>query len=266
MLVTALALSLLGLAMGSFVGALVWRLHEGRNFVSDRSECEKCHHKLGAADLVPVFSWLLLRGKCRYCGAPIGVSALLIELGVGAAFLVSYLFWPFAFDQWQAVASFGVWLTSIVILAALFLYDMRWRLLPDKLVYPLIGLGLIDAGLRVSLMPSQNYVLYVGFGMLALAGVYGALYVFSRGKWVGFGDVKLSLFIGAVLGWQKALLVLALSNLLGLLVVAPGLMSGKLTRHSRVAFGPFLIAAFFIAGLFGDAIIDWYIRSFVLLP
>jgi prepilin signal peptidase PulO-like enzyme (type II secretory pathway) len=138
-------------------------------------------------------------------------------------------------------------------------------ILPDKIVIPLIGIAFIDASLRTSLVPGAGvveYILGAGYGVLALAGVYGALYVVSQGRWVGFGDVKLSIFIGVVLGWQKALLALILANVIGFFIVLPGLATRKLTRTSRVPFGPFLIIAFVVAGLFGDAIIQWYL-SFV---
>lgn len=249
--------------MGSFVGALVWRLHTGRDFVKARSECESCHHKLSPLDLVPVFSWLLLRGKCRYCGKKIGLQALLLELTMGAVFACSYLIWPLGLGRWEVVASFALWLVFMVMLAALFVYDLKWRLLLDKLVFPLIALGFVDAGLRVAIS-GENYFVHVIGGAAVLGGLYAALYAMSGGKWVGFGDVKLGIFLGIVLGWEKALLVLFLANVLGFLVVVPGLMTGALTRKSQVAFGPFLIAAFVIAGLFGGTIIEWYMRS--ILP
>ncbi|HSE29005.1 MAG TPA: prepilin peptidase [Candidatus Saccharimonadales bacterium] len=258
-------LGLVGLAMGSFVDALVWRLKNKKDFVADRSECESCHHKLGVKDLVPVISWLSLGGKCRYCGKKISTVSPVIELSMGALFVLSYFFWPLGFDQWQAVASFVIWLIYLVLLTALFVYDLRWMLLPDKLVFPLITLGLVDAGLRVSLMPGTNYIFYVLSGVTAIAGFYGLLYFFSKGKWVGFGDVKLSIFIGAVLGWQKAIMVLLFSNVIGFLYVVPGLALGKLNRKSRIPFGPFLIIAFFIAGLFGDIILNWYIYELLLV-
>ena len=257
----AVLLGVLGAAMGSFTDAVSWRLHTKRNMVSDRSECESCHHKLGLGDLIPVVSWLLLRGKCRYCGAPISARVPLVEGALAMLFVASYLLWPLGFVQWQAVALFGIWLGYVVALAVLVVYDLRWMLLPDKIVLPLIAVGFIDAALRASLTPGAgviDYISYAGWGMVALAGVYGVLYAVSRGKWVGFGDVKLSIFIGAVLGWQKALLVLVLANVIGFLLLLPGLASGKLRRTSRVPFGPFLIVAFIIAGLAGDAVIRWY--------
>lgn len=255
-------LAILGAAMGSFVDAFSWRLHTKRNFVSDRSECEHCHHKLSAADLIPILSWLMLSGKCRYCRTPISPRVPLIEAGLAVLFVASYAYWPLGFATWQACAVFGTWLLYMVLLAILFVYDLRWMLLPDKIVFPLIGLGFIDAVLRVSLQPQADaaaYFLYTGFGIVALAGIYGALYAFSKGKLVGFGDVKLGVFMGAVLGGPKALLVLGLANTIGFFVVAPGLLTGRLTRKSRVPFGPFLILGFMIAGLFGDVIIKWYL-------
>lgn len=263
MIINAVLLAALGAAMGSFVGALVWRLHTGRDFVKDRSQCEHCHHKLGPADLVPIFSWLFLSGRCRYCHKPIGITPLLLEVGLALVFATSYIFWPLGFGEAAAVASFGIWLAYMVLLAALFVYDIKWFLLPDKLVFVLIGLALVDAAFRVSLS-GDNYLMYTLAGVIPVAGLYGLLYFASKGKWVGFGDVKLGVFIGIALGWQKALLVLVIANLIGFLVVVPGLLSKKLSRTSKVPFGPFLIAAFVIAGLWGDAMITWYIFNVFL--
>ena len=255
-------LGLMGLAFGSFVTAFTWRLHEKKNFVTDRSQCESCGHKLGVWDLIPIFSWVMLKGRCRYCGKSIGWGNPVIELSMAVAFVGSYIFWPYALNSWQAMGSFGLWLVYLVFLGVLVVYDFRHMLLPDKLVFPLVGLGLVDAGLRLSLQPDFNlgtYVLQVGLGALALGGFYWLLYEISRGKWVGFGDVKLGIFMGVVLGWQGALLTLFLSNVIGFLVVAPGLLVGKLTVKSRVPFGPFLIVGFVLAGIFGERLIAWYL-------
>lgn len=260
--------ALAGTAFGSFVDAITWRLHTKRNFVSDRSECEHCHHKLAPLDLIPVVSWVMLRGKCRYCKKPITPVAPLTELAMGAAFLASYTYWPLGFETWQGIALFGLWLVYLVALGILFVYDLRWGLLPDVVVYPLVVLGLVYAGIFISLTPGAGvaeYSTHVVLGVAAMAGIYGALYIVSRGRWVGFGDVKLAVFMGAVLGWQKTLLVLMLANVIGLLVIVPGLLGKKLTPKSHIPFGPFMIIAFVIAGLAGDAIIRWYMQTFVLI-
>jgi leader peptidase (prepilin peptidase)/N-methyltransferase len=97
--------------------------------------------------------------------------------------------------------------------------------------------------------------------LLAVAGLYWVLHTVSKGAWVGYGDVKLGLFMGLALGWQNALLAVFLANFLGVLVIIPGLLSGKLTRKSKVPFGPFLLLGFVIAGLWGDRAISFYLDS-----
>lgn len=267
MVLLGLLFALLGMTFGSFIDAVTWRIHTKRNFVTDRSECESCHHKLGPLDLIPIFSWLSLGGKCRYCKKPITPMAPITEVTMGLLFVLSFAYWPLSFAAWQGMALFGLWLVYLVMLGILFVYDVRWQLLPDALVYPLIVLGFLDAAIRITVQGGTiiDYASHMVLGILAMSGVYGALYIVSHGRWVGLGDVKLAIFIGAVLGWQKTLLVLMLSNVIGLLVVAPGLLTGKLTPKSNVPFGPFMIAAFIVAGLFGDSLINWYLHLFVFI-
>ena len=260
-------LIVLGLGFGSFVNAFTWRLHEKKNFVTDRSQCEDCGHTLAPKDLIPIISWLMLRGTCRYCNARISWQNPAVEGVVALLFVVSYIYWPFDLTTWQAWGSFALWLVYIVALAALFVYDVRWMLLPNAVILPLIGLACIDAALRVSLQPGPfalQIVEYAGFGAAALGGTYLLLYMLSKGRWVGFGDVKLGLFMGIVLGWQLALLTLFLANMLAFIVVLPGLVSKKLSRQSKVPFGPFLIVGFIVAGVWGNYLINWYL-SWVLL-
>ena len=256
-------LGVMGLAFGSFVGALVWRLHEHKDFVSDRSECEHCHHKLGALDLIPVFSWVALRGKCRYCGAPIGWMAPTLELVMAILFVGSYFLWPLPFGSWQSNLSFGLWLVYVVGLVGLFVYDLRWMLLPNALIFPLIVVALVESAVRYSIQGGSmpwGYLNSIIFGVVVLGGLYWTLYTFSKGKWVGYGDVKLGVFMGIALGFQRSLLALFLANVIGFLVVLPGLLAGKLKRTSKVPFGPFLIIAFMVAFLFGSQLINWYLH------
>ena len=268
MVVTAVFLGILGAIFGSFVDAVSWRLRTKRNFVTERSECEHCHHTLGPLDLIPIFSWLALGGKCRYCKKPITRLAPITEIVMAALFVLSFAVWPFGFETGQGIVLFVFWLVYLVMLGILFVYDLRWQLLPNVIVFPLIVLGLADAALRVSLLPDPSiatYIAHVTLGVAVMAGVYGLMYVVSKGRWVGLGDVKLAIFMGAVLGWQNMLLVLMLANCIGLLVIIPGLATKKLSRKSHIPFGPFMIAAFIIAGLFGNHIISWYLSTFVLI-
>ncbi|HEX6462364.1 MAG TPA: prepilin peptidase [Candidatus Saccharimonadales bacterium] len=262
MILVIVGLLLLGLCFGSFVNALVWRLHEKKSMVNDRSECPHCHHKLAVADLVPLFSWLYLKGKCRYCKKPIEDSPI-VEAVMPLLFVGSYLLWADAIITWFDWVNFGTWLAYIVGLVALFVYDLKWYILPDKIIWPLIGFAVVNALVQFFTWqpygPALDTLLFYSYGLLPIAGVYWLIYTFSKGQLVGFGDVKLGIFIGLALGWQNAFLTFLVANVLGTLVVLPLLFAGKLQRKSRVPFGPFLIVGFFIAGLYGDRIVSWYL-------
>lgn len=255
-----IAVGVIGLCFGSFVNALVWRLHKKRDFVRERSECTHCHHILAWYDLIPVVSWVLLGGKCRYCHKKIDDSPL-TEGSVAVVFVLSYLFWPFGFTA-GGLALLVLWLLAVVILAALFLYDLKWSLLPNVLTFPLIGLGVAWAGIYYGLVAPQPLLSVaqdITFGLASVAGIYGALYFVSKGEWVGFGDVKLGVFMGLILGWQGGLLAVMLANVIAFLWVAPGLVTHRIDRKTRIPFGPFLIIATVISLLFAKQLIAAYL-------
>lgn len=257
-----LALFVFGAIFGSFGGAMVWRLKTGRRVANDRSECEHCHHKLSVLDLIPVLSWLTLRGKCRYCRKPIGWTPLLLEIGLGLVFVSSYVLWPWQLTTPLELSFFVAWLVACVMLAILFVYDLKWYLLPDRVIWPLAGVGVVLFICRALLNKwglDQSF-LELGLALVPVTGVYYVLHKVSQGRWVGFGDVKLGIFIGLALGWQGALLALVLSNFIGLVIILPGLLSGKFSRTSEIPFGPFLIVATIIAMLSGEHIIRWYLQ------
>lgn len=264
-LLIGLYLFLLGTVFGSFAGAAAWRIEKSRDIVRERSECEHCHHTLAWYDLLPLISWLSLGGKCRYCKKPIGYSAIMLELSLGTAFLLSYVFWPGGFQSMYDWLIFGVWLMALIMLVVLFIYDLRHYLLPDVVMWPLVATGVIIFILRAaegswgaSLVATELIL-----SLLAVSGLYGALYWYSKGTWVGFGDVKLGLFMGLALGWQFALLAVFLANLIGCLVILPGLLRKKLSATSKVPFGPFLILGTFISFLFGAQLINAYMSLLI---
>lgn len=251
-----------GAVFGSFAGAMVWRLKTGKKLANERSECEQCHHKLSWLDLIPIVSWLALGGKCRYCRKPIGWSPLMLELGLGAIFVISYLAWPYSLDSLLGVSSLLLWLVAVVMLAILFVYDLRWYLLPDKVMWPLIVVGglLFAVKALLSSWGLSQALIELVLCLIPVSGVYYLLYTVSQGRWVGFGDVKLGIFIGLALGWQGALVTLVLANFIGLFAVLPGLVSGKLSRSSEIPFGPFLIIATMITMLAGDHLVRLYVQ------
>jgi leader peptidase (prepilin peptidase) / N-methyltransferase len=274
-----LILLVLGLAFGSFVNALVWRLHEQslpkkKRAASDselsiskgRSMCPHCKHTLGWYDLLPVVSWLALRGKCRYCHKPISGQYPLVELTTAALFVASYVWWPLDFDT-LGIWSLVIWLASLIALVALIIYDIRWMLLPNRIVFPLTTLSAIGVLGTVVLSNNGLHTLLMAVSSLGVAGgIFYILFQISNGRWIGGGDVKLGFALGLLLGDPaKAALMLFVASILGLLVSLPGVLSKKSRLTSKVPFGPFLIAATIITKMFGAAIIDWYTDKFLYL-
>lgn len=268
-----LLLTITGLTLGSFVNALVYRIHEQDktkskaqrrqlSIVHGRSMCPNCRNVLAPADLIPLFSWLWLRGKCRYCQRPIPDTPV-PELLVPILFIVSYVFWPVDLQGWSIV-SFCFWLVALVGLVALFVYDLRWYLLPNRLVYPLIALAALHVVLS-AVFSSYGVVVVLGsasWGLIVGGGIFWVLFQVSGGRWIGGGDVKLGWLLGLLVGGPVASLVLIfLASLLGSLIGVPLLLTGSLGKRRRLPFGPFLITAAFIVQLFGATLVSWYKRQ-----
>jgi prepilin signal peptidase PulO-like enzyme (type II secretory pathway) len=277
MLMVIAILIVFGLCLGSFVNALVWRLHEQSNtknkkklqelsISKGRSQCSNCGHKLAPKDLIPLLSWLSLRGKCRYCHKPIKDSPM-VEVILPIILVISYFAWPYvsANEIWTngEIAAFGVWVLIATGLLALAVYDVRWYLLPDKIVFPLTILGVVFVALVAAAAGhnSGDIVLDAALGAITIFGLFYLLFQLSKGTWIGGGDVKLAVLLGLLAGgFMEALLLLFLASLLGTVYALALGVSGKksINRRLRIPFGPFLIAATFIVVLWGVNIIDWY--------
>ncbi len=280
----------LGLGFGSFINALVWRMHMQEDLTKKqtakakagskksvtgkdraklsgkdlsiskgRSMCPHCHHTLSPIDLIPVLSWVMLDGKCRYCRRPISKQYPLVELLTAILFVVSYLVWPYGFEG-AGMARFTVWLIMIVGFIALAVYDLRWMILPNQIVYPLIALAVLHVLVQsVVFDGGTNAIREAVLGLVVGGGIFYLLFQFSKGRWIGGGDVKIGFLFGLLVGGPfKALLVLFLASALGTLYLIPMLLLGKVSRRSRVPFGPFLLSATFIVTLWGQKIVDWY--------
>lgn len=248
--------------MGSFIGALTWRLHTGKDFVKDRSICEHCEHVLAWNDLIPIFSWLQLGGKCRYCKKSIGWTALVLEVSMMGLFFLSLWSWPadvVVYDHLEKIL-LAVWLMMAVLLGALLVYDLRWMLLPNKLVLPLFMLMVVFQAVEVLGGQEASAVLQSTLlGGLVGGGLFYALFQISGGRWIGGGDVKLGFVMGCLLGPAGALTGLVVAFYGSALFVIPLMIAKKLTRKSKVPFGPFLIIGFVAAFLWGQELRDLYL-------
>jgi prepilin signal peptidase PulO-like enzyme (type II secretory pathway) len=268
-----LVLLLLGLCLGSFTNALVWRVHEQSKLTSKkeraklsiskgRSMCPHCRHTLGFWDLIPVVSWVALKGQCRYCHKPIEDTPL-AELLLPALYILSYAFWPFDWSR-LGIFQFAVWLVVLTGFMALALYDKRWQILPSRILYPVGVLALVQV--IVLAVANKDWQVLVGalFGVLCLGGLFYGLFQVSKGRWIGGGDVRLGVVIGLLVGGPSmAVMVLFIASLLGTLVSLPELITKKPALKKRVAFGPFLIVATVIVYLFGASLLAWYKGQFL---
>ncbi|HWE07677.1 MAG TPA: A24 family peptidase [Rhizomicrobium sp.] len=229
--------------IGSFLGVLALRLPEGRSFVASRSVCDRCGHVLAARDLVPIASFLALRGRCRYCGARIGGFVLFIEL---AAVLVAG--WAgMQISGWVLVATcFLGW--TLLLLAII---DWRVQLLPDVLTLPLLAAGLVVT-YAVSSETWPDHLIGAVAGFVTLAAI-ALVYRRLRGReGLGLGDAKLLAALGAWVAWQGLPTVLLWGSMLGLVFALVRSMTGRgLQWSDRIPFGVFLAAGGWLVWLYG---------------
>lgn len=285
-IITVIGLGVVGAALGSFAGAQVWRLR-AEQLAGEKAAGEKVNEKelkrlspllqnkglkdrsidldtgkrLPWYDLIPVFSWLKLGGKSRFTKKPIGKFELVIELGMAAFFIVSFLAWPNDLTSLFELARFIIWLASGVVLAVLFSYDAKWFLLPNSYTIALTLLGAVNFFMVLAISDYKtDTLLNLAGSILILSGLYLAFYLYSKGKWVGFGDVKLGLGLALFLiSWPLSLLALFLANLLGIIVILPDMAHKKLPKGSKIPLGPLLIVGMVVSSLYGNNIIEAYL-------
>lgn len=266
-----LLLCIFGLCFGSFINALIWRIHNQARSTSKkkqnelsilrgRSMCMHCRHTLQIWDLVPVVSWVLLKGRCRYCHKPYPDSPV-AEILTPLLFLISYIFWPYSFNT-LGISLFIFWLIFLVGFIALALYDLRWYLLPNRIIFPLYWVALLQV-LMLTLFFGYGFheIILTAASIGVGGGIFYVLYKVSMGKWIGGGDVKLGFLVGAILGDPLlSILYIFVASLVGTVYAAPLLLSGRLKRTSHLPFGPFLIISAYITVIFGQRLLDGYMQ------
>ncbi|MCI0437619.1 MAG: prepilin peptidase [Chloroflexi bacterium] len=244
----AFASGVIGLAVGSFLNVCIDRIPAGKSLVYPPSHCDACHVKLGALDLIPVGSYLALRGRCRYCSARIPLRSPLVELLTGAMFTLAWASYGFSY---QGIALMGYASFFLVI----FFIDMEHQIIPNTLVYPGFAAAMVVASFWPEIGPAKAAIgAGVGFGvMLALYVVPGAV--------IGEGDVKLAALVGAAVGFPLVVIGVGLSFVLGGAFAAALIATRKKGRKQRIAFGPFIAASAMIALVWGDSMLRWYLET-----
>ena len=255
---------LLGLTVGSFLNAVVDRLEKGESALRGRSYCPHCKHQLAWQDLIPVASFLMLGGKCGYCKGRISPQYPIIEIATGLIFLILNLKLQVSNlnqgSSFETLSIFYLWAIAS-FLVILFVYDLRHYILPDRILFPAIGLALLWDLLALRSLGEGGSFVVSGF---AAAAFFLTIFLLSRGRAMGFGDAKLALFMGLFLGWPNILVALFAAFFSGALVGIVLIVLKKKGMKSEVPFGPFLIGGTFLALLWGKEIVDWYLK-FVLV-
>lgn len=257
-----------GLAIGSFLNAAIYRLETEHSVWHGRSFCPDCKHILGASELIPLVSFLWQRGRCHYCHRPISAQYPLVEIATGIVFcLLAYWFWPALYLD-QFVFNYATILNLLYLgfisclFIIIFVYDFKYLLIPDSIVFLGIG-GSLLAILVKWFLSGCFFALSCDFFSTILATLVGGgffliLVTISREKWMGWGDVKLGFLLGLFLGWPNILVAMFLAFLLGSIIGVLLIVSGSKKLKSQVPFGPFLVVGAFVALLWGQALINWY--------
>jgi leader peptidase (prepilin peptidase) / N-methyltransferase len=245
--------ALVGLAIGSFLNVVIYRVPAGLSLSHPPSRCPRCETPIRPRDNIPVLGWLLLRGRCRDCGAPISVRYPLVELLTAVVFVLMTL-------RFGVSAVLPAYLYLGAVGVALAFIDLDTKRLPDKLTLPSYAVALVLLGVAAAVDGTWDALLRSVLGGLVLGLFYGLLwFVYPAG--MGFGDVKFSGVLGIYLGWLSWGTV-ALGGFLGFLlggvVGAALLVAKRATRKTGIPFGPFMILGALLAILWGQPLIDWY--------
>lgn len=255
-----LSLFILGAAVGSFTSVLIYRLHSGKKGIfRGRSHCPECETQLRPIDLVPIASYLSLRGQCRYCSKEISWMYPLLEIVSGGIFALVFVKFPFIDAQLNFdTAAIGLYLLHAFyafVLIFTFFYDLHYYKVADEILLPAILIGLI-ATIAFPLTP-HFFDAIIGAG-LALA-FFGFQYLASRGKWIGLGDLRVGAFMGVILGWKMFLVALFVAYILGSVVSIIVAATKKKFFGVKIPFAPLLVTGTFAALFFGQELLDWYL-------
>ncbi len=241
MILTSLIVFVFGTIWGSFLNVLLWRLPENQT-IGGRSHCRSCHQTLAWYDLVPILSFVFLRGRCRYCQNKIHNRYPIIEADSGTALLLLYLF---NMPSEPIAAIFSIY--GVILMLSLFFFDLFYFILPDKLILPaLVAFTAYD----LVILKDPHYLI----SALLFAAFFAILYVASGGTWLGFGDVKLAALLGLMISFPMVFWVIVCGIWAGALWGISLMLMKRASSSTALPFGSFLTAAALVFLIFGNEI------------
>lgn len=244
----------LGLILGSFLNSWMWRVHDNIKIVSNsRSMCPNCRYQLHWYENIPVFSWLALRAHCSNCKKPIHWSYPVVELATG--FLMMYVV-----QQHLRITPFSEWtllrdVCFLTLLIIIFVYDLRYKIILSRVIWAGTIIGFLINILALSYSATSLLL-----GMAIGGGFFLLQYIVSSGRWIGGGDVRMGVMMGAWLGWQNTVVALFIAYILGAFIGTVLLLSKKVNAKTEIPFGIFLAVGTLSALYYGDDLISWYLQ------
>lgn len=243
-----------GLLIGSFLNVCIYRIPKSESIVFPGSHCPVCNHNLKWYDNIPLFSYLTLKGKCRYCNTKISPQYPLIESLNAIIYLLLYFYFGYSINF-----IFYALISSVLIVITLI--DLKEMIIPDILVLIILGLAIIYKILNYFIYGLSPEILNSIGGLLLAGGLFLAIVLLTGGG-MGGGDVTLIGALGFVLGVKYILLTIFLSFILGAVISMVLLWTKLKTKKDPIPFGPFIIMAFFITVFWGDILVYWYSHIF----
>lgn len=262
MAIAYVSIFLFGLIIGSFINVCIYRIPLGKSIVAPPSACTSCGERLTAPDLVPVLSYVFLKGRCRHCGAPISPRYPLIELLTAGIFIVLYMKYGFTIP-------FIAFAFLMIILISVFFIDIDHRIIPDELVIVGIIGGIALLGYNIFKPLTEVFGdgkwwtpvagFFSGSGFLLMVALLGLL-IYKTDDAMGMGDVKLMAPIGLFLGWKLCLTALFISVILAGVSSLVLILLRIKKKKDTIPFGPFIVTGTFLTIMWGWDILFWYIR------
>lgn len=247
-LVILLALFLIGLLLGSFLNAWLWRAHVGRSIVRGRSLCPHCLTPLAWYDNIPLVSYFVLGAKCRTCHAHIDASYPCIELWMALVFV--FIGWIHGSDTLLIARD----ITIAFFLTFIFIFDARHKMIHDAMTLIPAVILFVAALIFEWQTPSSMLI-----GVVCAAGFFALQHFFSRGRWIGDGDIRLGVFMGVVLGWPMTLVALFIAYVGGALIFIPFVVLRRVMVATAIPFGVLLTAATFVTMFWGQKLLSSYL-------
>jgi leader peptidase (prepilin peptidase)/N-methyltransferase len=263
-LFSSVILFIFGTVIGSFLNVIIYRTIQGETWVKGRSKCESCHKQIKWYDNIPLLSYFLLKGQCRYCGNIISLSHPVIEFLTGVMFVWWYwggsFFFRLTHQPFRYVQPI-FWLMVGLLLLVIFFSDLIYYIIPDEAVIILTALTLFYRIWLIMSHVMQPVDFYRAIlGALIASGFFGALWLFTKGKGMGLGDVKFAIPFGLLLGWPNFLVGLFLAFIFGSVVSLSLIAVGRKKFRQTVPFGPFLILSTVVTLVWGTQIMHWYLH------